>query len=132
VTRTQPDAALGAGRVARPGWLDVVRGLVMLAAVVAYGLWGFLTWPLPLPGVIIGIGAPVLAVVLWALFVSPRSVVATDLYGQSLVELLIIAGAVFALIWLGLPIAAIVYGLVGVVAGFLHGRAALRRQQRER
>ncbi len=111
-TATEP------GRVQRPGFLEISRAILLVLAVVAYALWGFLDWPLPLPGVIIGVGAPVLVIVLWALFVSPRSVIATDLWGQSLVELLIIAGAVFALIWLELPIVGVVYGVIAVVVGF--------------
>ena len=42
-----------------------------------------------------------LTVVIWALFLSPKPVLRTDRFGQALIELLLIAGAVGALLSLG-------------------------------
>jgi len=111
----------------RPDLIDIARAILLVLGVLAYALWGFLAWPLPWPGVLIGLGAAALTVVLWALFVSPRSVFAVDAWGQSLVELIIIAGAVFALAWMGLWIVGVVYGLLAVAAGYVHGRRRIPR-----
>ncbi len=43
-----------------------------LAAFAAFAYWGASTGP-PLVAVILGIGAPVLAIALWSIFAAPRS-----------------------------------------------------------
>ena len=56
---------------------DVLRLVLELFAFVSLGLWGFLSWDLPW-SIVFGVGAPVLAILLWALFLSPRAVLAID------------------------------------------------------
>lgn len=100
--------------------LQGARALWHLLAVAAITIWGFLAWPLPFPGVFTGIGALVFAVLIWALFLSPRPVLRTDRFGRSLVELIFIAGAVAAAIAIGVPwLIAAVYGFCGAVYGYL-------------
>jgi Protein of unknown function (DUF2568) len=103
---------------------DVLRSVLELFAFVSLGLWGFLAWDLPW-SIVLGIGAPVLAILLWALFLSPRAVLAIDVYGRSLIELLIMGAAALAWLDLGQPIVAIVFGVVAVVSGVVSGRRAL-------
>ncbi|NQX04343.1 YrdB family protein [Rathayibacter sp. VKM Ac-2856] len=103
---------------------DVLRFVLELFAFVSLGLWGFLAWDLPW-SIVLGIGAPVLAILLWALFLSPRAVLAIDVYGRSLIELLIMGAAALAWLDLGQPIVAIVFGVVAVVSGVVSGRRAL-------
>lgn len=100
--------------------LQVVRALFHLATVVIVTVWGFVSWPLPFPGIISGIGFFALTVVIWALFLSPKPVLRTDRFGQALVELLLLAAAVAALLFLGVfwvwPVA---FGVAGAVVGYL-------------
>ena len=103
---------------------DVLRLVLELFAFVSLGLWGFLSWDLPW-SIVFGVGAPVLAILLWALFLSPRAVLAIDLYGRSLIELLVMGAAALAWLDLGQPIVAIVFGVVAVVSGVVSGRRAL-------
>ncbi|WP_260302929.1 YrdB family protein [Rathayibacter sp. PhB127] len=103
---------------------DVLRLVLELFAFVSLGLWGFLSWDLPW-SIVFGVGAPVLAILLWALFLSPRAVLAIDLYGRSLIELLIMGAAALAWLDLGQPVVAIVFGVVAVVSGVISGRRAL-------
>jgi hypothetical protein len=56
--------------------------------------WGFLAWSLPLPGLAIGVGLLVAVILLWALFLSPKPVLALDKFGRSIVEILLIGAAV--------------------------------------
>ncbi len=104
---------------------EVLRFLLELFAFVSLGIWGFLAFPLPWPGVLVGIGAPVLAILLWALFVSPKAVFRIDPFGQALVEIAVFSAAALGWWMLGQPIVAVVFAVVAAVSGILHGRKQL-------
>lgn len=100
--------------------LQLVRGLFHLIAIVAVTVWGFLAWPLPFPGLLSGFGFLVLSVLVWALFLSPRPVLRTDRFGQALVELLLLAAAVAALLDFGIFwVWAALYGVLAAVVGYI-------------
>lgn len=105
---------------------DVLRFLLELFAFISLGIWGFTAWPLPWPGVLIGIAAPAFAILVWALFRSPRAVIRLDPFGKAVVEILVMGSAAFAWLDLGQPIVAIVFGVVATISGVLSGRAELR------
>ncbi len=106
--------------------IDILRFLLELFAFVSLGIWGFLAWPLPWPGVLVGIAAPVLAIVVWGLFLSPRAVIRLDPFGKAVVEIAIMGAAAIAWLDLGQPVVAIVFGILATVSGVLSGRAQLR------
>lgn len=101
--------------------LDIVRLLVELTAVFSLGFWGFVAWSFP-ANIAAGILAPALAVLVWALFVSPRAVFAVHPFVQAIIELLIYAAATIAWwsldqLWIG-----VAFALVATVTGLLVGR----------
>jgi len=104
---------------------DVLRFLLELFAFVSLGIWGFVAFPLPWPGVLVGLGAPALAILLWALFVSPKAVFRVDPFGQALVEIAVFSAAAIGWWMLGQPVVAVVLALVAAVSGILHGRRQL-------
>ncbi|MWV50806.1 DUF2568 domain-containing protein [Rathayibacter sp. VKM Ac-2803] len=114
----------GAGADVRIGPNDVLRFVLELFALATFGIWGFTEWALPL-NIVFGIGAPVLAALVWALFLSPKAVLAIDVYGRSLIELLVMGAAAVAWLDMGQPIVAIVFGVVAVVSGVVAGRRAV-------
>lgn len=103
--------------------LDAVDVLAFLCELFAFGtlaVWGFTAWPFPW-NIVVGIGAPVVAILLWALFVSPRAVIAVHPFVRALVELLVYASATIVWwtsgnVWIGLAFA-VVAVTVGLVAG---------------
>ena len=98
---------------------QVLRAICHLGMVLVITFWALNAWPLPFPGLLAGAGALVLTVVIWALFLSPRPVLRTDRFGQALIELLLIAGAVGAMLSLGANwVVATVLGLIAAVLGF--------------
>lgn len=100
--------------------IQALRGLLHLVAIVSVTAWGLIAWEMPLPGIVIAIAALCMSVALWALFLSPRPVLRTDRFGQALIELLLLASAVAALLTIGAPwILAVLYGLVGAVLGYM-------------
>ena len=101
---------------------DMLRFVLELFAFVSLGLWGFLAWPLPWPGVLFGVVTPVFAVVVWALFRSPKAVFRLDPFGKALIEIAIFGSAAIAWWDLGFPIVTVVFAIVATVSGVISGR----------
>jgi hypothetical protein len=100
--------------------VDILSFVCEIFAFVTLAIWGFLAWPFPW-NVVAGIGAPLAAILLWALFVSPRAVFSVHPFVRAVVELLVYASATVAWwsvgqLWLGLGFA-VVAVTVGVFAG---------------
>lgn len=109
----------------RVGIVDVVRLLVELFAVFSLAYWGFVSWPLPW-NILAGIAAPAAAILVWGLFVSPRSVFRVHPFVRAGIELLVFVSVTVAWwsldqVWIGL-----VFAVVAVVSGVLAGRERLR------
>ena len=101
---------------------DILRFVLELFAFATLAIWGFAAFPLPWPGVLVGLGAPALAILLWALFVSPKAVFRIDPFGQALVEIAVFSAAAIAWWMLGQPVVAVVFAVVAAVSGIVHGR----------
>ena len=104
---------------------DILRFFLELFAFVSLGVWGFLAFPLPWPGVLVGIGAPLLAILVWALFVSPKAVFRIDAFGKAIVEIAVFSAAAIGWWTLGQPIVAVVLAVVAAVSGIINGRKEL-------
>ena len=100
--------------------LQLVRSACHLITVVIVAFWAFLDWAWPWPGLLTGIGFTLLAILIWALFLSPKPVLHTDRFGQGLIELLFIASGVGAMLALGVHwVVAVAFGVVAAVVGYL-------------
>jgi hypothetical protein len=107
------------------GITEVVRFVLELFAFVTLGIWGFLAWPGPWLNVVLCVATPLFAILLWALFRSPRAVVKLDAFGKALIEILIMGSAALAWLMLGQPIIAVVFGVVAAINGVVSGRKEL-------
>jgi hypothetical protein len=103
---------------------DVLRFVVELFAFVSLAVWGFIAWPFPW-NIVVGIAAPVFAVVLWALFRSPKAVIRVDTFGKAIVEIIVMTAAAFAWWDLGQPVVAVAFALVALLSGIMSGRKEL-------
>ncbi|GAA3859682.1 YrdB family protein [Leifsonia kafniensis] len=117
MTETHPEIKLGPN--------DVLRFVLELFAFVSLGIWGFTAWPLPWPGVLVGIAAPAFAILVWALFRSPKAVFRLDPFGKALVEIAVMGAAALAWWDLGQPIVAGVFAVLATVSGLISGRKEL-------
>ena len=100
--------------------VQLVRSLYHLVAVIVISLWALTAWPLPFPGIFTGVAALIFTVVLWAFFLSPKPVLRTDRFGQSLIELLLVGGAVAAMLGLGVTwLIAVPYFVLAAVIGYV-------------
>lgn len=104
--------------------LDIVRAVVLVVAVASFALWGFASWSLPW-NIVAGIGAPVVVLLLWALFLSPRPVVRVHPFLRAIVELSIYVGVTIAWWSMGQALIGTAFALVAIVTGVLSGRRAL-------
>jgi hypothetical protein len=105
----------------RVGPNDVLRFLLELFAIFSLGFWGFVAWPFAW-NILVGIAAPAVAIVLWALFRSPKAVFRIDPFGRAIVEVIVMAAAAFAWWDLGQPVVAIVFAVIAAVSGVINGR----------
>ncbi|GEK87019.1 YrdB family protein [Microbacterium aerolatum] len=119
-----PDAVPG---VTRPNLtpLDIIRAIVLIAALASLALWGFAMWEFPW-NLVLGIGAPVIVLLMWALFLSPRPVLRLHPFIRAAVELLIYAGVTLAWWSMGQAWAGIAFAVVAVAAGLFAGRRNLQ------
>ena len=104
--------------------LDVVRFLVELFAIFSFAWWGFTAWSFPW-NIAVGVGTPVIAILVWALFISPKAVVRVHPFIRAAVELLIFAAVTAAWWSLGQTWIGLAFALVAVVSGVMVGRARL-------
>jgi hypothetical protein len=102
-----------------------LRFLLELAAIGALGYWGFRTGSGPLGKAALGLGAPVLAIVVWGTFVAPKASVALADPVRLLVSLAVFGAAALALYSTRQD--ALVWAFAGLVAvnvTLLHGFGA--------
>lgn len=118
MTSETPQAGVGPRVTA----LDVLRLLSELLAFAALAAWGFLAWTLPW-SIVWGIAAPLAAILVWAVFLSPKAVVRLPRLVRSVIELLVFVSATLALWGLGFAWAGVAVGVFCVAVGV----AVLRR-----
>ncbi len=101
--------------------IDVLAFVCQLFAFGTLAFWGFVFWSFPW-NVVVGIAAPVAAIIVWALFVSPRAVFAVHPFVRAVVELLVYVSATIAWWSMGAAWVGIVFGAIAVTVGVLAGR----------
>ncbi|ROQ37499.1 uncharacterized protein DUF2568 [Frondihabitans sp. PhB188] len=101
---------------------DVLRLVLELFAFFSLGFWGYYAWPYPFPAWFFIVGAPLFAIVLWALFRSPRAPVKTDPVGRAIVEIAVMGSAAYCWVSLGYPLVGAVFAVVALVSGVVNFR----------
>ena len=117
-------APLAPGMRPRPSALEIGSVICGLFAFVTLAIWGFLAWPFPW-NIVAGIGAPLLALLVWALFVSPRAVLAVHPFIRAIVELFVYAAATIAWWSMGQAWIGLIFAIVAVTFGAVNGRRRL-------
>jgi len=81
----------------------LVRFLLELFALGTLGYWGFAVGGSVFTKILLGIGAPLLAAVVWGLFVAPRAAVPLKMPLRLVPEALVFGSAILALFATGHP-----------------------------
>jgi hypothetical protein len=92
-----------------------VRFLLELFALGALGYWGFVSGGNPFVKILLGMGVPILAAVVWGLFVSPKAAVPLAMPLRLLPEALVFGAAAAALFATGHPVLAAGFAVVAAV-----------------
>lgn len=121
---SHPPVDLPAGTRAPLSAIDVVAFACEIVAFLTLAFWGFAGWPFAW-NLLLGLGTPAVAILLWALFVSPRAVLAVHPFIRAVVELLVYAAATAALWDMGLAWVGLGYAVVAVAVGLVAGRRRL-------
>jgi hypothetical protein len=120
VTPSQP-AEPAPGMRAPLSAIDVIAFVCEIFAILTLALWGFTSFPFAW-NILAGLGAPALAILVWALFVSPRAVFAVHPFVRAIVELLVYASATVAWWLMGNAWIGLAFGVVAVTVGVIAGR----------
>ncbi|GAA5152751.1 YrdB family protein [Microbacterium pseudoresistens] len=119
-TPQSPPAGVGPRATA----LDIVRVIVLLVALASLAIWGLAAWPMPW-SIVAAVAAPLLVLLVWALFLSPRPVLAVHPFVRAAVELVVYAAVTIAWWSLGQTWIGLGFGVVAVATGVMAGRRAL-------
>ncbi|MEU6763983.1 YrdB family protein [Streptomyces sp. NPDC046853] len=107
---------------------EVLAFVLELAALVFLSWWGFGAGHEGALRIVLGVGTPLLAILLWALFAAPKARLRPRLPFVLVVKALVLGGGAAALYAVGHPVAAVVVAVVTVLntAAAETQRAALR------
>ncbi|MFD8734281.1 YrdB family protein [Streptomyces sp. NPDC059618] len=93
---------------------EILAFLVELVALATLSWWGFTIGHGWIPHVLFGLGVPLVAVVLWALFAAPKARLRPGLPLVLVVKAVVLGGGAAALYGVGHPVAAVVMAVVVV------------------
>ena len=96
-----------------------LRFLLELCALGALGYWGFKTGSGTLAKIGLGVGAPLVAAVVWAIFVSPQAPVQLPGIVVLLLQVLVFGSAAAGLVVTGHRTLALVFGVVVIINAVL-------------
>ena len=96
-----------------------LRFLLELCALGALGYWGFNTGGGAVAKITLGIGAPLVAAIVWGTFLSPRAAVALPGPLVLLLQALVFAAGAAVLAATGHPKLALAFGVIVVVNAVL-------------
>ena len=99
--------------------MEIVQGanlalsfILELCLLAALGYWGFVTGDSVLMKIVLGIGAPLLAAVVWGIFMAPKAVRPLNAPLHQIIECVIFGVAFIALYVAGQPTLAIIFAIV--------------------
>lgn len=101
-----------------PPWFvanELLALAVEMLALAALCWWGFASGASLILRIVLGVGVPAGAIVLWGLFAAPRARFRPPLPGVLVVKALVLLGAAAALYALGHPVLGALFGVVVVV-----------------
>ena len=94
---------------------ELLAFLLELAAIACLGWWGFSVGHNEVVRVLLGVGTPVVAIVLWSLFAAPKARLRPPLPLVLVVKALVLGGSAAAVYGVGHSLAAVVMAVVVVV-----------------
>ncbi|MEV1037558.1 DUF2568 domain-containing protein [Streptomyces sp. NPDC050204] len=114
---TSEEHRIPAPYAGRPWFMvnEAVAFVVELAALAALAWWGFATGGGMAGQLLLGVGAPVVAAVVWGMFAAPRARFRPPLVGVLVVKAVVLGCGVYAVHAVGHSVGAVFFGVVVVV-----------------
>ena len=97
----------------------LLRFLLELCALGALGYWGFKTGSATITKVVLGVGAPLVAAVVWGTFLSPRAPIRLHWGVVLVLQALVFASAAAGLVATGHRSIAVVFVVIVVINAIL-------------
>lgn len=91
-----------------------LRFLLEVLALIILGYWGFHFHGV-IKKVVLGIGTPVVAAIIWGTFGSPKAPYKLEGFGRGVLEVLIFGSAAVALYFTGKTTLAYIYGVISFI-----------------
>jgi hypothetical protein len=91
-----------------------------LSALIGLAYWGFQTGPTSIAKFVLGIGAPLVAVVVWALFGAPRADWHLEGVARVILQILYFGSAALAFYSTGNRFLGLIFALICVLNGVLN------------
>lgn len=92
-----------------------LRFTMEICSLIALGYWGFQTGQNVLIKILLGIGLPLIAAVIWGTFVSPKARMRLPEIGRLFIEILVFGGGTLALYLAGRPTLAAIFGVLVLI-----------------
>lgn len=105
--------------------LDIIRTVVLIASLASLVLWGLSMWDFPW-NIVVAVLTPLIVLVVWALFLSPRPVLHLHPFIRAAVELLIYVGVTIAWWSMGQAWVGLGFAIVAIVTGLFSGWRSLK------
>ena len=99
-----------------------VRFVLEICLLVALGYWGFQVGGNPVANILLGLGAPLLAALVWGTFVAPKARVPLSAQRQLACETVIFGLGIAALAATGQPRLAAIFAITAVLSRILIAR----------
>jgi hypothetical protein len=96
-----------------------LRFLLELCALGALGYWGFKTGNVTITKIVLGVGAPLVAAVVWGIFVSPQAPVQLPGVLVLILQVLVFGSAAAGLVATGHRTLALVFVVIVVINAIL-------------
>jgi hypothetical protein len=96
-----------------------LRFLLELCALGALGYWGFKTGDATITKIVLGVGAPLVAAIVWGTFVSPGAPVQLPGLLVLVLQVLVFGSAAAGLVVTGHRTLALVFGVIVVINAIL-------------
>lgn len=92
------------------------RFILELAVLVALAIWGFGSSDELVVRLILGLGAPAIAIAIWGTFVSPRAPRRIEDPARAALEVVVFGAGVLALVAAGFPIPAVLLAAASAIS----------------
>jgi hypothetical protein len=106
--------------------VPTVRFLCELGLLTALAYWGFHTFD-GVAGVLVGVGAPIAAAVIWGAFVAPKARWPVAVAVRVVIELVLFGAAVIALVAADQVVSAVVLGVAALWTSLLNAAGESHR-----